>query len=230
MASDALLHYPDTECLFDAVADLAAAALRGAVLARGRAVLACSGGRTPPRYLRRLAELDVPWDAVIVTLTDDRNVAEDHPESNAGMVARELVARARGATFVGLGAGSGGVRDAVALGAEGLARAGIAGPDVSLLGLGEDGHVASVFPGLDPVAAVGPLIGVEGAPGVSERVSWSLDALGRASLSLLILVGESKRRVLVAERDRPLPVDLIRSTCCGTFLAAYSPAPPSPAP
>jgi len=179
-------------------ARLAADALRDAIAARGRAAIAVSGGTTPARMLECLAREALPWASVDLFQVDERRVAADSPERNLrGLTAAfgragndevrihpmpvELAdpgdaARAYGETIEGV------------LGTRGRL-------DVVHLGLGGDGHTASLVPG-DPaldstadVAACGEYAGV-------ERLTLTFGMLDRAALRIWLVTGEGKRSVL----------------------------------
>ena len=79
------LKFPDFRTAAERLADDMAAALKDAIVARGRAGIAVSGGRTPETVLPRLATAKLDWAKVDVTLIDERWVDSDHPDSNEGL-------------------------------------------------------------------------------------------------------------------------------------------------
>ena len=187
-------------------ADAIAAALREAVQEGGAATFIATGGRTPAPVYDRLARADLAWDKVTVTLTDERWVDAHSAESNERLVRDHLcVERAAPATFVAL-------KTAHAAPAEAVEEvSGLLGhilpADAVLLGMGEDGHIASLFPG-GPVKAEGLAVGVEtGAP--QPRLSLTLEALEPRRVTVLLISGEAKRRVL--EEGAGLPVHTLLS-------------------
>lgn len=119
--------------------------LAGALRERGRAGLVVSGGRTPVPLFRALRRQSLDWSRVQVTLADERWVEPDHPASNEGMVRRELLQEAASAArFLGLKTEA----PSPGLGLEEAWRRIDAMPrpfDMVLLGMGEDGHTASLF-------------------------------------------------------------------------------------
>jgi len=132
-----------------AAADMArriAFILEDAISARGVASIALSGGRSPRPVLEALAQATLDWDKVIVTLVDERWVEPDHADSNERLIRETLLqGNAAKARFVGM-------KNAAADAYAGqpaceAAFAQLPWPlDIVLLGMGEDGHTASLFP------------------------------------------------------------------------------------
>ena len=121
------------------------AALSAAIRQRGEAWLVVSGGSTPIALFHYLSSQPIAWDKVSVTLTDERCVAVDDLASNAGLVRKRLLTKhAKAARFIGLFDGAGALRDAETT-AERQLRP-LPCYDVVILGMGEDGHTASIFP------------------------------------------------------------------------------------
>ena len=148
----------------EAAAALVVAALEEALAERGRAHMALAGGSTPRRTYELLGPRLGDWGAVELWFGDDRAVPPDDPESNFGMVA--------GTLLVGAAIPDGNVHriageleareaaDAYAAELRGrvpLNSEGIPVLDVALLGLGEDGHTASLYPGDQPLEQGGRL-------------------------------------------------------------------------
>jgi len=188
-----------------ATADGLAACLEEGLAARGRASLALSGGRTPNSVLPLLAAAGLDWSRVTLTLIDERWVAPDHADSNQGLVERLFRdGPAAAAPMVGL-------KTAAAEPAAGVAEverrlAGLSWPlDAAFLGMGEDGHVASLFPGDASWAlAPGRCVPVPARDGRQARMSLAPDALLDMRRLLLLIFGAEKRRVFDRAR-RPGP-------------------------
>ena len=169
---------------------------------QGSAILVVSGGRTPVGFMQRLSRQSLAWQQVTVTLADERWVGADDADSNEKLVRDHLLVNAASvAGFVGL-------KNAAATAAEGEVVAndslGKLGKfSVVILGMGEDGHTASLFPGAANLArgldmtsgracvAMTPLH----AP--RERMSLTLPRLLASSKIFLHLCGEGKRQVMV---------------------------------
>jgi len=199
MIAAAMEAFPDR----DALAEAAAAALAGALAGPGRRALVVTGGTSPGAVYDRLSRLDLDWRDVTVTLSDERWVDAASPLSNERLVRdRLLTGPAASARLLPLKAG-GADPTADASAVEPCLRALLPWSAV-LLGMGEDGHIASLFPGdpdlpgrLDPDGhglCVGvPVAGL--APFV-PRLSLTLRALLTTSLVVLLISGEAKRELL----------------------------------
>ena len=194
--------YDDADELAEAVAGDAGFIIEQALEARGRAIVAFPGGETPKAALALLAKRKIEWADVTILPTDDRLVPPTDPRSNIGALARLfLPLKAR---VVPLCAGE---TDPVAAGRAADNRlADLEWPlDLAWLGVGEDGHVASIFPGPDFDAALnGPnarrAIGVRPDPMPADmpvaRVSLTKAALVSARTLTLVLTGKAKRKLV----------------------------------
>lgn len=219
-ANTRLTRFESADALAEAVAAVVRERLTAALAARERASLVVTGGSTPAAYTPRLAALDLPWARVTVTLTDERFVPPDDPLSNEGLVRRTLLqGPAAAAGFVPLFHAGVGLAESAARAAAGLDA--LARPyDLVLLGLGNDSHIASLFPrpgGEDPAAlalddpkrchAIVPPPGV--TPAV-PRISMGLGELLNARAWLFAAQGESKlaawERAVAGAWPLPSPV------------------------
>jgi len=228
------------QCLFDdgrtmaaALADRVAAMLRHALGHRGRASLVVAGGRSPAAFLRALGQRELDWSRVAVTLADERWLPPEHPDSNAGMVQASLLqGPAAAARFVPLYGGE----ECPEAGLAACERRGAGVPrpfDVVVLGMGEDGHFASLFPGMPELSGLladtGPSFAAVTPPAAAHpRLTLSLAALLDARRLLLQIHGARKRAVLeeaVARGDAQLqPVAALVQQTRTPVQVFFSPA------
>ena len=178
-------------------ARLIASALRSRLAAPGPASLVVSGGSSPARCFELLSQEDLAWSRVRVALTDERCVPVNHEASNEGMLRqRLLVHRAANAAFVPTDAG---------------ALAALERPlDVALVGMGEDGHFASIFPDnpalatlLDPDNMT-EVVDITTASSEYRRCTVSLSFLLQSRVILLLAFGEAKRQLMMAPGKLPV--------------------------
>jgi len=120
--------------------------LKQSIKSDGRASLAVSGGRTPIPLLEALSDLKLDWSSVDLTLVDDRWVEPSHEDSNEKLVRAHLIKnKAKKINFVPLKNNSKTAKDGYKLSEESLQQ--VKSPfDVIVLGVGSDGHTASLFP------------------------------------------------------------------------------------
>lgn len=177
-----------------AIAAWIARALADALAGGGPVAITVPGGSTPFPILARLADEALDWRRITVFPNDDRVVSEDHPASNTGRI-RALLAPA-GARVVTLSETAAVPRFALAW-----------------LGMGEDGHVASLFPNTDPRAddpvLVRRLIPDPLPPEAPfDRISLTLPALLASDRVMFVIRGAAKRRVFedAARGGNDLPV------------------------
>lgn len=194
--------WPDAATLAKELAARIATKLARHVAADGEAFLAVSGGQTPVRMLEALSAADLHWSKVTITLVDERWVGEESPRSNAALVRRHLLQRkAAAARFLPLYAPDH-TPEAGCVAAELQLRTAPKRLTVAVLGMGEDGHTASFFPGGDRLEAVldpgaQRLTGLIRAPGAGEpRITLTLAMLLSAGSLALHIEGEAKRCVL----------------------------------
>jgi len=168
---------------------------------RGRASIAVSGGSTPLPFFQSLARQSLDWSKVTVTLADERWVNPGHPDSNERLVRENLlVEQASNATLLGLYQDEDDPGNAVATLEERLQA--LLPFDVVVLGMGDDGHTASLFPGADGLHdALDLQRAVHCAPmtppeAKHRRMTLTLKALVATRNLLLHITGESKRSVL----------------------------------
>jgi len=203
-----------TERLFENRQDMVAAletecisALTRAIEDRGEATFMVSGGSTPEPLYKSLSNVDLPWASVYIALVDERWVDVDHDKSNEAFTVKHLIQnKAAVANLIGM-------KNTAGTAQEGLADCEaayqqLAQPfDITILGMGNDGHTASLFPhaeGLEPAlnpdsielcaAIKAHQSEVTGA--ITERMTLSLAGLLRSRTLVLLITGDEKLAVL----------------------------------
>lgn len=194
------------------LAEVIATDLRTAIAARGQATLAVSGGRTPIPLFQALAQQDLAWDKVVVTLVDDRWVDADHKDSNEALVRTNLlVGRAMTARFISLKADTATPEESLAVLEGRLADLPVP-LDVVVLGMGDDGHTASWFPRAPQLAsAITPSAGqklawTDPVTAPHLRITLTLPVVEAARHVILHIAGAGKLPVL-AEAQKQAPLD-----------------------
>jgi 6-phosphogluconolactonase len=187
--------FADADAQAQGLAAAVAARLRAGINARGSAWIAVPGGETPRKFLAALARQALDWPRVSVTLTDERLVPADDVRSNARLLREALLDRVP-AAFVPLVDSRSGKMN-VSASAE-LPRT----FDVVVLGMGADGHCASLFADGDNIAAAlradadVPIMRMQ-SPSVPElRITLALSALIATRALFVLIRGAEKRRTL----------------------------------
>ena len=209
--------FDDSGSLAETFARIVAANLRAGILARGRASIALSGGTTPEKFLTELSTQSLDWDRVVVTLCDDRWVSPNSDRSNERLLRDTLFRNAAAhAEFAPLYVDASTPEQALAQVNANLAR--VPAPfDVVVLGMGDDGHTASLFPNgdhllaaLDPAGAARVL--PMRAPAAPEpRITLTLSALIATRAIYLHIQGADKKEVFdramsIEGARRPAPI------------------------
>jgi 6-phosphogluconolactonase len=198
--------HADFDALARSLSAWTQALLAAGIATRGQASLVVPGGRTPAPWFDLLSQADLAWDRVRVTLTDERWVDAENPASNERLV-RERLLRDKAAAAVLAGLRSGAATATEGAPAAWHALEAIARPfDLVVLGMGEDGHFASLFPGdaaslrgLDATLSPG-CVAVEAPAEPRERISLNLAALLQTR-HLALLVTGSRKLELIAEQQ-----------------------------
>ncbi|MBO9490625.1 6-phosphogluconolactonase [Endozoicomonas sp. G2_1] len=188
--------------------------LSKAISEKGRASIAVSGGSTPKGFFQALSNYDLAWHKITVTLADERWVEFADQASNTRLVHEALLQNnAQAAQFFQLKR-DGELTEQTLESIHREAVESLLPFDVLILGMGEDGHTASLFPcsteieqGLSTTAAV---LKVEPTTAPHQRISFSFDALQQAGKTVLHICGDSKKTVLeqaIANRDnKKMPI------------------------
>ena len=198
-------------------ASLISAELRERIAARGRATLAVSGGRTPERMFERLAADNLPWQRIEVFQVDERVAPAGHADRNALQIERAFAAplAAEPERFHFMPVESPDLSAASAAYERALEAAAGTPPvlDVVHLGLGADGHTASLFGGSPLLEEARAAVAVTPEPHAGRRrMTLTLPVLSRARLVVFVVTGADKRGVLarLLERDANLVASRVR--------------------
>jgi len=202
---------PDPGAVALRAADRIAQVAREAVAARGRCAMALSGGTTPWRAFRALTGGDVPWDHVHLFQVDERVAPSGDPGRNDAHLKEALIDRiAIPSANVHLMPVDEKDLDEGARRYEAILRR-IAGTppvlDIVQLGLGEDGHTASLFPGDAALQVTDADVAVTGLHKGYRRMTLTFPAIDRAGFILWLVTGSAKgpslARLLAGDRSIP---------------------------
>ncbi len=169
--------------------------------------LVLAGGTTPRRCYEVLAGMDLPWGRITVLFGDERCVPPSHRDSNYLMARRSLLDAVSPASVHRMPGELGPHEAAYRYGqvVEHLMPL-----DVVLLGIGPDGHTASLFPGHPALEAGGWVVGVEGAPKPPpERVTLTLHALRQSKAVMVLVTGADKAEAVAKAREGLVPAGMI---------------------
>jgi 6-phosphogluconolactonase len=215
--------------LFEEAAPIVMMRARAAVDIRGRFVIAISGGSTPKGLFQQLREEPVlnlmPWDKTFVFWVDERHVPLDHPDSNYRMAQENLLSKVpipkenifpmtKGTLPVDQAASSYENKILRFFGTETK----IPRFDLVLLGMGEDGHTASLFPGVQYLNETDKwVVGYAVDAARKERVTLTFPVLNAARMVMALVEGEKKadrvKEVLEGPKDPPkYPIQYVRPT------------------
>lgn len=209
------LSFASASQLADYQARKVAEALREAVDIRGRAYLVVPGGRSPVAFFQALAGQALPWEKVMIGLTDERWITPDRDGSNEYLVRRHLLSeQAAAATLIGLYRPAADIERAAAEADRQLRE--LPPIDVLVLGMGEDGHTASLFPDSPNLAValaedcpqwVMPMCAPQPP---HERLTLTFPVLCRARSVWLAIQGPAKldslSRALVCQDEQRMPI------------------------
>lgn len=169
---------------------------------RRKASLALAGGTTPGPLYESLSNVPIAWEKVSVTVTDERWVSQEDPASNEYLI-RDLLLRRRaaGATFVPFKTNHAKASGGAATAEKRLST--IMPFDICLIGMGPDGHIASLIPGAEGFAAAADPAGTKriagihapGAAGSPERMTLTIPGILSSRRIVLLIMGQDKLNV-----------------------------------
>jgi 6-phosphogluconolactonase len=211
-------------------ADELTRACAAAIAARGRAVIAVSGGSTPWLMLREFVSRALPWPSIVVAQVDERRVPRTDERRNLTRLEQILV---RDGTLpsqnvLAIPVEAPSAAEAARRYEHALVRVAGAPPvfDLVQLGLGEDGHTASLVPE-DPVLEIADrAVGIARSYQGTERVTLTFPTLDRARERMWLVTGAAKTRALAALIDGTGPTPAVRITRAATVVIADRAAAP----
>jgi 6-phosphogluconolactonase len=208
--------YPDDDVVAHRAAAILAADARTAVTSRGRFVIAVSGGRTPWVMLRALAAEQLPWDHVHIVQVDERVAPAGDPDRNLAHLRESLLDHAplRPDHIHAMPVEAADLDRAADQYAQTLRDVAGSPPVLDLvhLGLGPDGHTASLVPG-DPVLDVTDVdVATTGAYQGRRRMTLTFPIINRSRSVMWLVTGREKAETLVRLRDgdRSIPASRVR--------------------
>jgi len=176
-------------------------------IADGARTLVLAGGTTPRQCYELLSGLDVEWGRVTVLFGDERCVRPDNPDSNYRMAREALLDRTAPATVHRMPAELG---PDEAAGLYSHVVASLAPLDIVLLGIGEDGHTASLFPGHPALQAKGWVVGIRDAPKPPpQRVTLTMSTLRGARRVIILATGAGKADAVAKAKRGEVPSGMI---------------------
>jgi 6-phosphogluconolactonase len=185
-----------------ALADKISGILQQAISQKGKASIAVSGGSTPKGFFKVLSNKDIDWDKVTITLADERWVDINSDDSNTRLVHENLLQnKAAAAKFFHLKQGED-LCDETLADLNIAANSTLLPLDVLILGMGEDGHTASLFPCSAQIKQAldinndNALMKVEPTTAPHQRITFSFASLSQSKNTFLHLCGDNKKQVL----------------------------------
>ena len=212
-----LVVFQDADSVAKAAATTIAEDARAAIAARGHFALAVSGGHTPWIMLRALADEDLPWKGIHIFQIDERLAPAGHPDRNLTHLRESLLQHAplRPEQIHAMPVEADDLEAAAARYASALRDVAGSPPvlDLAHLGLGPDGHTASLVPG-DPVLDVTEKdVAITGVYQGRRRMTLTYPAINRARRVLWVVTGSEKVEMLrrLREGDESIPAGRVRS-------------------
>ena len=197
-----LLTFPDRKNLVIDLAERIGEQLTAGIVDNGRASLAVSGGSTPVELFEQLSQMNLSWQDIVITLVDERWVEPTENDSNEHLVRNHLLKdRALAATFIGM-KNSAATASAGEKECEQKLREVPRPFDVLILGMGNDGHSASLFPGAEKLVAATDMksgivcMGIAPLSAPHERMTLTLPAILDSRQIFLHITGQEKNDVL----------------------------------
>lgn len=221
-----MIEFESKAALEQALAQAIAAALKEAIAAKGEATLLLSGGSTPSGVYALLSQMELPWQQVTVGLVDERFVGPTSPYSNFKLIGETLLQNeAKVATLVPMVSDESDYEENLRQ-IEDTYRI-FTDTDVCLLGMGPDGHTASIFPN-DPASFAANLessclLSNTNAPATpTQRITCNGPLLRRSKHLFLMITGTQKEEILEQSEKLQLPIAAFKSALTETYYTTAS--------
>jgi 6-phosphogluconolactonase len=194
---------PDKDALIARSLEIILTKLEDAIAQREIATIALAGGSTPKPLYEKLAKQDLPWEKIHIFWGDERYVPADHPDSNEGMARRAWLDKVPlpaanihpMPTSAADPAAAAAQHEAELQAFFNLSTGAFPALDIILLGIGDDGHTASLFPHTDSLQVRDRLITVGNKDG-QPRITFTAPLINHAHSVLFLVAGASKRPAL----------------------------------
>lgn len=194
---------PDKSALIERSLEIMLTKIEDAIAQRGIVTITLAGGSTPKPLYEKLAEQDLPWEKIHVFWGDERYVPADHPDSNQGMARRAWLDQVPlpAANIHPMPTSATDPADAAAQHEAELqaffkiSAGAFPAFDIILLGIGDDGHTASLFPHTEALQVRDRLITVGNKDG-QPRITFTAPLINHAHTVLFLVAGASKRPAL----------------------------------
>ena len=222
-----LRYFSNKEEMSRAVADYTSAQISKKINSGQHFTLALSGGTSPVRYYELLSEKSVDWSSVKILLVDERKVEQSHPDSNGGMIYDSLVSKIdipeKNIIFPDTSIT---VPQDCAEEYEKRIQDELGSPkpelDLIALGIGPDGHTASLFPGVEFIPGENRLIISTKAPeqfSVADRITMSMDFINRGAMRAFVIAGKGKQDMVqrTMRGDKSIPAGYVKDDPCLVF-------------
>ena len=204
-----IVEFESKEKMFESLCTKVIEDLKEAIKTNGTATLLVSGGSTPKPLFQLLNKCELDWEKVTIGLVDERYVNNTSEFSNENLVINNLVTnKAKKATFVPMVFNS----EDENLNLEMVKKAYevFENPTVVLLGMGDDGHTASIFPNDEAsilANSTSELIAITNAPNhPKRRITCSTFLLKNAKHTYLLFIGDNKKVILEEAKDKKYPI------------------------
>lgn len=210
------------EELFSALCNQVVADLQSEIEKKGKATLLLSGGSTPKPLFLLLNQVDLDWKKVTIGLVDERFIANTSEFSNENLLVNNLlINKAKSTTFVPMVFHAGNQEKNLQLAS--AAYTVFEKATVVLLGMGDDGHTASIFPN-DPASELASksteILANTNAPNhPTNRITCTTHFLKKAKKTYLLITGESKKQVLAVAEENNFPINQFKDTLTAIYFA-----------